>query len=113
MKTINPLILAVLLSTSAMADIAWSSPLNPGEHEAVLNGVRLHYTVSGTGPVLVVHSGGPGMDARTWGDLAGIDEFTTVVVLHPRGSGLSQDAPDLPTMPRTWKRCGCTWGSTI
>ena len=34
------------------------------------------------------------MDARTWDDFAGIDEFVTVVALHPRGSGLSDAAPD-------------------
>ena len=67
--------------------------LAPGEYDAVLNGVRLHYTVRGSGPVLVAHSGGPGMDARFWDDFAQIDEFVTVVTLHPRGSGLSDPAP--------------------
>jgi proline iminopeptidase len=70
------------------------SPLVPGEHEAVLNGVRLHYTIRGSGPALLAHSGGPGMDARGWDDFAHIDDFATVVALHPRGSGLSQAAPD-------------------
>jgi proline iminopeptidase len=68
-------------------------PLSPGEHDAVLNGIRLHYTVRGAGPVLIAHSGGPGMDARAWDDFARIDEFVTVVALHPRGSGLSDPAP--------------------
>lgn len=70
-----------------------SGPLAPGQHEAVLNGVRLHYTVSGSGPALLAHSGGPGMDARCWDDFAHIDDFATVVSLHPRGSGLSEAAP--------------------
>jgi proline iminopeptidase len=69
-------------------------PLANGEHEAVLNGVRLHYTVRGSGPALLAHSGGPGMDARDWDDFALIHEFATVVALHPRGSGLSGPAPD-------------------
>jgi proline iminopeptidase len=34
------------------------------------------------------------MDARGWDDFAGIDEFVTVIALHPRGSGLSDMAPD-------------------
>ncbi len=34
------------------------------------------------------------MDARGWDDFGGIDEFVTVVAIHPRGSGLSGDAPD-------------------
>ena len=29
------------------------------------------------------------MDARVWDDFGGIDEFVTLVVMHPRGSGLS------------------------
>jgi proline iminopeptidase len=34
------------------------------------------------------------MDARGWDDFAGIDEFATVIAIHPRGSGLSAPAPD-------------------
>jgi proline iminopeptidase len=68
--------------------------LIPGEHAAVLNGVRLHYTIRGHGPTLIAISGGPGMDARGWDDFAKIDEFVTIVQLHPRGSGLSAPAPN-------------------
>src|SRR5438132_12592730 len=68
--------------------------LAAGEYEAVLNGVRLHYSVRGSGPAILAHSGGPGMDARCWDDFARIDEFATLVALHPRGSGLSGPAPD-------------------
>src|SRR5882672_3523336 len=71
-----------------------AGPLAPGQHKAVLNGVRLHYNVRGSGPALLAHSGGPGMDARCWDDFAHIDDFATVVALHPRGSGLSGPAPD-------------------
>lgn len=63
--------------------------LIPGEYEVVLNGVRCHYTIRGAGPALIAISGGPGMDARGWDDFAKIDEFVTVIALHPRGSGLS------------------------
>lgn len=76
------------------------SNLSPGEYETFVNGVRLHYTIRGAGPALIAHSGGPGMDARLWDDFAGIDEFVTVIALHPRGSGLSGaatgDAYSLP-----------------
>jgi pimeloyl-ACP methyl ester carboxylesterase len=65
----------------------------PGEYEAFLNGIRIHYTVRGSGPALIAIYGGPGMDARGFGDLGGIDEFATVIVMHPRGSGLSGPAP--------------------
>ena len=94
MKTIAASILVFLLTGLISNNFAQAAPLDSGEHEALLNGVRLHYTVSGSGPVLVLHSGGPGIDARSWGEMAGIDDFATIVLLHPRGSGLSQDAPD-------------------
>jgi proline iminopeptidase len=68
--------------------------LIPGEYDAMLNGVRIHYTIRGSGPALIAHSGGPGMDARLWDDFAKIDEFVTVIAVHPRGSGLSDPAPD-------------------
>ena len=68
------------------------SQLIPGEYDVRLNGVDLHYTVRGSGPVMLAHSGGPGMDARDWDDFARIDDFVTVVVIHPRGSGLSGPA---------------------
>ncbi len=68
------------------------SQLYAGEYEVVLNGVNIHYTVQGSGPVLIAHSGGPGMDARFWDDFAKIDDFLTIVMIHPRGSGLSGPA---------------------
>ncbi len=70
------------------------SHLIPGDYDAILNGLRLHYTIRGRGPALIAISGGPGMDARGWDDFAQIDDFVTIVQLHPRGSGLSDPAPD-------------------
>jgi proline iminopeptidase len=64
--------------------------LESGEHEVELNGVRCHYTIRGKGPALIAISGGPGMDARGWDDFARIDDFVTIIALHPRGSGLSE-----------------------
>jgi proline iminopeptidase len=68
--------------------------LIPGEYDAVLNGIRIHYTIRGSGPALIAISGGPGMDARGWDDFARIDDFVTIVQVHPRGSGLSDPAPN-------------------
>jgi proline iminopeptidase len=71
------------------------SHLIPGEYDVVLNDVQIHYTVRGLrsdAPVLIAHSGGPGMDARVWDDFGGIDDFVTLVAIHPRGSGLSGPA---------------------
>src|SRR5512141_1990672 len=68
------------------------SQLASGEYDVTLNGVQIHYTVRGSGPVMIAHSGGPGMDARDWDDFAKIDDFVTIVAIHPRGSGLSGPA---------------------
>src|SRR5512138_1894483 len=68
------------------------SQLIAGDYDVTLNGVRIHYTVRGSGSALIAHSGGPGMDARTWDDFAKIDNFVTIVMMHPRGSGLSGPA---------------------
>lgn len=68
--------------------------LAQGEHDAILNGIRIHYTIRGSGPALVLHFGGPGMDARGWDDCAGLDSFFTLIAIHPRGSGLSDPAGD-------------------
>src|SRR5215510_11538500 len=68
------------------------SQLYPGEYDVTFNSVQIHYTVRGSGPALIAHSGGPGMDARLWDDFAKIDDFVTIVMIHPRGSGLSGSA---------------------
>ena len=70
------------------------SQLYAGEYDVTLNGVQIHYTVQGSGPVMIAHSGGPGTDARLWDDFAKIDDFVTIVMMHPRGSGLSGPAAE-------------------
>ena len=67
-----------------------------GEYDVTLNGVQIHYTVRGKGPLLIAHSGGPGADARDWDDFAKIDDFVTIIAIHPRGSGLSGPAAGDP-----------------
>ena len=68
--------------------------LTAGEDDALLNGIRIHYTLRGSGPALIAISGGPGMDARGWDDFGQIDQFVTLIAIHPRGSGLSDPSPD-------------------
>ena len=70
------------------------SQLYAGEYDVTLNGVQIHYTVQGSGPVMIAHSGGPGTDGRLWDDFAKIDDFVTIVMIHPRGSGLSGPAAE-------------------
>jgi proline iminopeptidase len=69
--------------------------LQPGEGQAAgHDDVRLHYRVSGRGPVLIAHPGGPGTDAAFLGDLAGLEEVATIVWLDPRGTGGSTAPAD-------------------
>jgi proline iminopeptidase len=69
--------------------------LQPGEGQAPgHDDVTLHYRVSGLGPVLIAHSGGPGTGAAFLGDLAGLDEVATIVWLDPRGTGDSTEPAD-------------------
>jgi proline iminopeptidase len=69
--------------------------LPPGDGQAAgHDDVRLHYRVSGQGPVLIAHPGGPGTDAAFLGDLAGLEEIATIVWLDPRGTGGSTAPAD-------------------
>src|SRR5258708_2621800 len=93
--TVIPLAFVTVLPQTTVSNGSMTmTELIPGEYDTTINGVRLHYTVRGSGPALIAHSGGPGMDARCWDDFAGIDQFCTVIAIHPRGSGLSGSAPD-------------------
>ena len=51
------------------------------------DGRTLGYHRMGSGPVLVCHPGGPGFSALYFGDLAGLWERFTLVLLNPRGTG--------------------------
>jgi proline iminopeptidase len=53
------------------------------------DGRTLGYHTMGTGPVLVCHPGGPGFSSLYFGDLAGLWERFTLVLLNPRGTGNS------------------------
>jgi pimeloyl-ACP methyl ester carboxylesterase len=58
------------------------------------DGRTLSYRREGAGPVLVCHPGGPGFSSRYFGDLAGLGERFTLVLLNPRGSEGSDRPPD-------------------
>ena len=53
------------------------------------DGRTLGYHKMGDGPVLVCHPGGPGFSSLYFGDLAGLWERFTLVLLNPRGTGNS------------------------
>ena len=54
------------------------------------SGIRIHYSVEGDGPALVLHSGVAG-DMRVWRDAGYLDGLAgmTIVTVDPRGHGLS------------------------
>jgi pimeloyl-ACP methyl ester carboxylesterase len=62
-------------------------------------GRKLTYRKMGTGPVLVCHPGGPGFSSAELGDLAGLWERLTLILLNPRGTAGS----DRPADPRAYK----------
>lgn len=58
------------------------------------DGRDLAYERIGTGPLVVVHSGGPGFSTTYLGDLAGLGDRHTLVILSPRGTGASDRPAD-------------------
>ncbi|WP_326568452.1 alpha/beta hydrolase [Amycolatopsis rhabdoformis] len=69
-----------------MSDQNATDHLSPGTHTVELDGVVQRYHVHGTGPVLLAHSGGPGID---WAYLRmpAVEEQFTVVYPEPIGTG--------------------------
>ena len=53
------------------------------------DGRTLAYTRSGSGRLLVCHSGGPGFSGATLGDLGGLAGECELVIIDPRGTGRS------------------------
>jgi proline-specific peptidase len=58
------------------------------------DGRKLTYRQLGHGPVLVCHPGGPGFSSIYFGDLAGLWERFTLILINPRGTGSSDRPPD-------------------
>jgi pimeloyl-ACP methyl ester carboxylesterase len=48
--------------------------------------MRIEYERRGSGPLLLCHPGGPGFSGREFGDLAGLGETRTLLLIHPRGT---------------------------
>lgn len=79
---------------------AQSSALRTGDHDVVLNGVRLWYRVAGTTkagtpPVLFLH-GGPGYNSYSFAALEGplLEKSLRMIYLDQRGSGRSERPVD-------------------
>jgi proline iminopeptidase len=63
-----------------------SSPLSPGVHDVTIDGVRQRYHVRGSGPVCLIHPGGPGFFWEYLRMPAAEAHLTTVYV-EPIGTG--------------------------
>jgi proline iminopeptidase len=65
-----------------------TDPLLPGTHTASIQGVRQRYHVAGSGPVCLVHSGGPGLGWE-YLRMPELERHLTLVYLEPIGTGKS------------------------
>jgi proline iminopeptidase len=65
---------------------------------ASYDGTEIGYRVLGDGPPLVCLPGGPGRAAEYLGDLGGVSASRQLVLLDPRGVGLSADPADPATL---------------
>jgi proline iminopeptidase len=61
---------------------------------ASYDGIEIGYRILGAGPPLVCLPGGPGRAAEYLGDLGGLGASRQLVLLDPRGVGLSADPAD-------------------
>ena len=64
---------------------------------ASYDGTRLWYDTAGAGPPLVCLAGGPGADTCELGDLGGLSEHRTLVLLDSRAAGRSEIPADRAT----------------
>jgi proline iminopeptidase len=64
---------------------------------ASYDGTRISYSVDGDGPPLVCLPGGPGRAAKYLGDLGGVASSRQLILVDPRGVGLSADPADPAT----------------
>jgi proline iminopeptidase len=88
------MLVALLGLLAAPAAAQTPPPLAPGEHNVVINGVRLWYRVAGQPqgtPVLFLH-GGPGQGSEPFSRFAGppLERDNRMIYLDQRGSGRSE-----------------------
>ncbi|MGG6311941.1 alpha/beta fold hydrolase [Paenibacillus macerans] len=71
-----------------------------GEHNIWIDGVEQSFHIAGSGPVCLVHSGGPGFHWR-YMRMPRLEQVMTVVYIEPLGTGKSGVLPDGDySMPR-------------
>jgi proline iminopeptidase len=62
------------------------------------DGRTLAYRLTGSGPMLVCHPGGPGFSSRYFADFAGLGDAFTLALLNPRGT----EGSDRPAEPHAY-----------
>ena len=110
-------LLLIMVALAAPAS-AQSAPLATGEHQVIINGVRLWYRVAGTGrgaPLVFLH-GGPGQGSQTFARFAGppLEAANRLIYLDQRGSGRSEKhwkkEYSLPLMVDDLEQLRRAWG---
>ena len=110
-------LLLVMVALAAPAS-ARTAPLATGEHQVIINGVRLWYRVAGTGrgaPLVFLH-GGPGQGSQTFARFAGppLEAANRMIYLDQRGSGRSEKhwkkEYSLPLMVDDLEQLRRAWG---
>jgi len=71
-----------------------ASRLAAGEYVESINGVKLHFKVSGSGPVCILQTPGWGPEVAMYRELSGFEDVFTMVYLDTRGSGGSERPHD-------------------
>jgi len=90
-KSIGPL----LLSLFVCSFLSGQNPLSAGDHFASINGIQLHYFVSGKGPVCLFPSPGWGPSVDMYQrSLSPMEKFFTMVYYDTRISGKSTGPVD-------------------
>ena len=94
MTRLSLILFALLALLPAPAAAQTVAPLAPGEHNVVINGVRVWYRVAGQQqgtPVVFLH-GGPGQGSQTFARFAGppLERTQRMIYLDQRGSGRSE-----------------------
>jgi proline iminopeptidase len=83
------------MDSTTTSSINRHDALAPGTHEIVVDGATQRYHVAGSGPVCVVHSGGPGIGWE-YMRMPRVEAALTTVYVEPIGTGESGRLPDHP-----------------
>ena len=93
MRRVLLVLFAVLGLGVARAEAATPAALAQGAHRITIAGSGISYHVAGSGPVVLVHPGGPGIE-WSFVRMPRLEKFATVVYIEPIGTGASDRLSD-------------------